>query len=166
MVSAISQHGILYDSNGVLIDRDSTIGNDSLSLTASQRKCLTDVLLQKKVDDEQFLKRTVFETLVQIAGVRQAFKVLFYLSSFLLLLLAIIITIIFPFFLLPLAQFFPLLYLIIYSSFSIWKNAILIHFLVEMISISELILFDLFFNLLFFRSFIYIVLIFCQFQRF
>jgi len=75
MVSAISQHGILYDSNGVLIDRDSTIGNDSLSLTASQRKCLTDVLLQKKVDDEQFLKRTVFETLVQIAGVRQAFKV-------------------------------------------------------------------------------------------
>lgn len=75
MVSAISQHGILYDSNGVLIDRDSTIGNDSLSLTASQRKCTTDVLLQKKVDEEQFLKRTVFETLVQIAGVRQAFKV-------------------------------------------------------------------------------------------
>ena len=77
MVSAISQHGILYDSDGVLIDRDSTIGNDSLSLTASQRLCTTDVLLQKKVDEEPFLKRTVFETLLQVAGVRQAFKVLF-----------------------------------------------------------------------------------------
>ena len=76
MVSSISQHGILYDENGVLIDRESTIGNDSLSLTASQRKCLTDVLLQKKVDEEEFLKRTVFETLVQLGGVRQAFKVL------------------------------------------------------------------------------------------
>jgi endothelin-converting enzyme len=75
MVSAISQHGILYDENGVLIDRESTIGNDSMSLTANQRKCLTDVLLQKKVDEEEYLKRTVFETLVQLAGVRQAFKV-------------------------------------------------------------------------------------------
>lgn len=75
MVASISQHGVLYDGQGVLIDRESTIGNDSLSLTANQRKCLVDSLLQKKVDDEEFLKRTVFETLVQLAGVRQALKV-------------------------------------------------------------------------------------------
>lgn len=75
MVASISQHGVLYDGQGVLIDRESTIGNDSLSLTASQRKCLVDALLQKKVDDEDFLKRTVFETLLQLAGVRQALKV-------------------------------------------------------------------------------------------
>jgi hypothetical protein len=76
MVSSISQHGVLYDGQGVLVDRESTLGNDSLSLTAHQRKCLTDSLLHKKVDDEDFLKRTVFETLVQLAGVRQALKVM------------------------------------------------------------------------------------------
>ena len=75
MVSAISQYGVLYDSNGILIDRGSTIGNDSQSLTLNQRKCLTEVLLQKKIDDEDFLKRTVFETLIQLAAVRQTFKV-------------------------------------------------------------------------------------------
>lgn len=75
MVAAVSQHGVLYDSQGVLIDRESTIGNDSLSLTSSQRRCLVDALGQKKVDDEDFLKRTVFETLLQIAGVRQALRV-------------------------------------------------------------------------------------------
>ena len=78
MVASISQHGVLYDGHGVLIDRESTIGNDSLSLTANQRKCLVDALYQKKVDDEEFLKRTVFETLVQLAGVRQALKVCYY----------------------------------------------------------------------------------------
>ena len=76
MVSSISQHGVLYDGQGVLVDRESTLGNDSLSLTAHQRRCLTDSLLHKKVDDEDFLKRTVFETLVQLAGVRQALKVM------------------------------------------------------------------------------------------
>ncbi|XP_046444687.1 endothelin-converting enzyme 2-like isoform X1 [Daphnia pulex] len=75
MVASVSQHGVLYDGQGVLIDRESTIGNDSLSLTANQRKCLVDALHQKKIDDEDFLKRTVFETLVQLAGVRQALKV-------------------------------------------------------------------------------------------
>ena len=75
MVSAISQYGVLYDSNGILIDRGSTIGNDSQSLTLNQRKCLTEVLLQKKIDDDDFLKRTVFETLIQLAAVRQTFKV-------------------------------------------------------------------------------------------
>lgn len=75
MVASVGQHGVLYDSHGVLIDRDSTLVNDSFSLTANQRKCLTDALLQRKVDDEEFLKRTVFETLIQLAGVRQALKV-------------------------------------------------------------------------------------------
>lgn len=77
MVASVSQHGVLYDGHGVLIDRESTLGNDSFSLTANQRKCLTEALLQRKVDDEEFLKRTVFETLVQLAGVRQALKVSF-----------------------------------------------------------------------------------------
>ena len=77
MVASISQHGVLYDGQGVLIDRESTLGNDSLALTAHQRKCLTDSLLHKKLDDEDFLKRTVFETLIQLAGVRQALKVLY-----------------------------------------------------------------------------------------
>lgn len=75
MVSSVSQHGVLYDGQGVLVERESTIGNDSLSLTAGQRKCLADALLAKRVDDEDFLRRTVFETLVHIAGVRQALKV-------------------------------------------------------------------------------------------
>ena len=76
MVSAISQYGV-YDSSGILIDRGSTIGNDSQSLTAGQRKCLTDVFLQKKIDDEDFLKRTEFESLIRLAAVRQTFKVRF-----------------------------------------------------------------------------------------
>jgi len=79
MVSAISQYGV-YDSSGILIDRGSTIGNDSQSLTAGQRKCLTDVFLQKKIDDEDFLKRTEFESLIRLAAVRQTFKVVKNLS--------------------------------------------------------------------------------------
>lgn len=75
MVASVSQHGVLYDGQGVLIDRESTIGNDSHSLTSSQRKCLVDALTKKSVDDEDFLKRTVFQTLIEIAGVRQALKV-------------------------------------------------------------------------------------------
>lgn len=84
MVASISQHGVLYDGQGVLIDRESTIGNDSLSLTNNQRKCLVDALHQKKVDDEDFLRRTVFETLVQLAGVRQALKVWYIYIFFIL----------------------------------------------------------------------------------
>ena len=78
MVSSISQHGVLYDIKGVLIDRDSAIGNDSLSLTVNQRKCLTQVLSDKQVDDQDFLGRTIFETLIQLAAVRQTFKVRFF----------------------------------------------------------------------------------------